>query len=198
MQTKNDSTSAFYVPYLPIVKDTTAVDAIPYGVESLTMPIGNNETVSIDRAFLAGKSTLRLRNIKQCLTACGKDVKSKEDRKWFNKSVRDVWHKALKHANKLAMTNGTAVSIGMTKRTSKSKSTAGDVTYTSRFSYETTVKAQRDETQVEDKRKANKPRKSKGIVSVNAALSAARKTATVKTEATAERQTAPATPETVA
>lgn len=199
MSNKNTKDSAFYLPHLPIVQDNTAPEAIAYGVESLTMPISKTENVTIDRAFLAGKSTLRLRNIKQCLTAAGRDIESKEDRTWFNKTVRDGWHKALKYANKTAMSNGTAVSIGLSVRTSKSKREMGKQTLTSRFAYETVIVEGTDTTkQVEDKKQdkpASKPakrnkRNKRGLVSVGNAIVNAKETLTVKPEATADVLTA--------
>ena len=65
-------------------------------------PISKTENVMIDRAFISEKNGLRLRTIKECLVICGKDVKNKGDRKWFNKEVRAKWHKALKYWNENA------------------------------------------------------------------------------------------------
>jgi len=121
-------------------------EAIPYGTQFLEVELPGGKTGKIDRAFLSGKSTLKLRHIDACLKAAGLRVDTKksgqtkegrEARKWFNKNVRDVYHAALRHLNKQFLTNGTPVSVGITDR--KARKT-GQITRTAKFGYEVVMK----------------------------------------------------------
>ena|SRR3989442_4353035 len=90
---------------------------IPYGKEALRLPISETEKVVIDQAFLTGHSNFKLRHIDECLIAAGRDPKSEEDRRWFNKEVRDNWNKFLKYHMKLALKS--AVFEGLSIRKGK-------------------------------------------------------------------------------
>jgi len=99
----------------------------------LIFPVGNDgEIATIDPALLRGRGTLRLLNIKQALKVAGR-TNDADNRKWFNVSVRDVWHKVLKFAARDALANGKPVSLGLSKRTSKK---TGQVTLTSKHGFE--------------------------------------------------------------
>lgn len=126
---------------MAIVQTQSVSEALEYGKSQYSFPIGNGNFVTIDEAFLSGKTTKRLKHINVCLKAAGKDPKSKADKAWFNKNVRDGWHKALRYVNRTYMANAKPVSIGLSKRTDKTKANKGDIIHTAKFGYELVEKA---------------------------------------------------------
>lgn len=135
---KQDTMTA--IATMAVVKSADT-KVITYGVASETFPVNDvGGTVSIDCAFLSGTSTFRLKHISTCLELAGKDDNA-ANRQWFNHSVRDPYHKALKFLNRQFMANGKPVSIGLSRRTSKRKVDEGDVTVTAKFGYECVIKA---------------------------------------------------------
>lgn len=121
---------------MAIVQTQSVSKALEYGKSQYSFPIGNGNFVTIDEAFLSGNATKRLKHINVCLKAAGKDPKSKADKAWFNKNVRDGWHKALRYVNRTYMANAKPVSIGLSKRTDKTKANKGDIIHTAKFGYE--------------------------------------------------------------
>lgn len=181
---------------LAIVK-VADTQEITYGTVQEVFPINDvGGTVSIDRAFLAGQSTFRLKHISTCLSLAGKEM-NEANKAWFNRQVRDPYHKALRFLNRQFMTIGKPVSIGLSKRVSKRKSDEGTVTVTAKFGYEYVRKPATVAGQVADKvagadkatkqsaKRAKRAAQSStavektGIVSVETALD--RATATVET-----------------
>ncbi len=142
----------------PCIVESETSEPIKFGtLPGLIFPTGSNgEIATIDPSLLRGRGTLRLLNIKQALKIAGK-ANDADNRKWFNVSVRDVWHKVLKFAARDALANGKPVSLGLSKRTSKK---TGQVTLTSKHGFEhviipPTVKS------VEDKAAAQAVKQSK-------------------------------------
>lgn len=102
------------------------------------------------------RGTMRLVNIKDAKKMAGKDDDA--GTVWFNREVRDPWHRILKFANRLSMESGAPKSLGMSTRTTKK---TGKVVLTTTHAYEHTLKeghSVSDATvkQVADEAKANK------------------------------------------
>lgn len=126
------------LPSFPTIVNQTAGEVIAYGSRPLVFPIGNNgETATIDGSLLSGKGTKRLLNIKQALKVAGK-TNDAENRKWFNGTVRDVWHKVLRFAARDSLANGRPASLGLSTKTNKK---TGQVTLTSKHGFEHVIVA---------------------------------------------------------
>lgn len=144
---------------MAIVQRESVSEVLEYGKRSLPFPVAQGEWINIDETFLSGKFTKRLKHINVCLKLAGKDTKSKADKAWFNKNVRDGWHKALRYANRQFLANGKPVSIGITERISKAKATKGDKTTTAKFGFEIVEKAKATELADASENKAVKTSK---------------------------------------
>lgn len=110
---------------------------IRYGDEQLIFPIGRDDkgallTATIDKSLLRGSGTKRLQPIKTALKIAGK-ANDDTNRKWFNVSVRDVWHAALRFAATDALAHGKPVSLGLSLKTNKS---TGEQILTSKHGFE--------------------------------------------------------------
>lgn len=165
----------------PGIVNQDLVDEVKYGtLPALRFPIALNKDGSylfgeIDPALLRGKGTMRLVNIKAAKKLAGKDTD--EGTVWFNKEVRDVFHKALKFANRMAMEKGTPVSLGISTRTTKK---TGRVVMTTKHGYEHEVvpalavgndAKERVKSKHRAKRQARKlANRNKPLVSVGAAI----------------------------
>lgn len=126
------------LPSFPTVEQPTVDTVIKYGEQpAYVFPIDNKGGIGrIDRALLSGKGTKRLLNIKKALKVAGKE-NTPENRAWFNREVRDVWHKVLRFAAKDSLANGKPVSLGLSLRRTK----RGGEILTSRHGFEQVVKA---------------------------------------------------------
>jgi hypothetical protein len=81
------------------------------GEGMISLCVGENKTVQIDRAFLKGTRSLRLVHILEWHKLLG-IKQTTESRKRFNAECRDPFHKALKWATKSAkQTTARTISI---------------------------------------------------------------------------------------
>jgi hypothetical protein len=125
-----------------IVEEGRATAVINYGDELYLFPVGKDDTgkiitASIDSALLRGRGTKRLHKIQTALKIAGR-TNDKENQKWFNTEVRDVWHKVLRFAATDALSHGKPVSLGLSIRTSKK---TGAQVMTSKHGFEHAIKA---------------------------------------------------------
>lgn len=181
-QTTDIAKSTLALQKFPGIVNQDLVDEIKYGtLPALRFPVGLNKDGSylfgeIDPALLRGKGTMRLVNIKAAKKLAGKDTD--EGTVWFNKEVRDVFHKALKFANRLALERGVPVSLGISTRTTKK---TGRVVMTTKHGYEHEIVPAHDEkalnkARVQSKHRAKRQarklanQKRKGLTNVGEAI----------------------------
>ena len=172
-----ESASKSLLPSFPCIVESDIGAVITYGSQpALRFPVGNNgELAEIDPAMLRGRGTLRLVNIKAGLKLAGK-TNDADNRKWFNVTVRDVWHKVLKFAARDALANGKPVSLGLSKRTAKK---TGQVTLTSKHGFEHVIvppstKAVEDKANKQSKTRAKRQKRNRPLVPVVAPSNVAR------------------------
>ncbi len=159
---------------------------IAYGSVQLPFPISDTgDMVEIDAAFLTGikvrngkvvtSGTVKLKHINVCLKEAGMEV-TDPNKAWFNKNVRDGYHKFLRHYNRVLIREGTAVSASCSIRTAKK---TGQRTLTGKVGYEvdltpkTTVdveKAKAAKSKKNSERRARRDAKKKGLVSLKSAM----------------------------
>ena len=116
-------TETLLVNFPCVISEERQTTVVKYGDELYIFPIGKTadgkiETATIDSALLRGRGTKRLQPIKSALKIAGR-TNDDVNRKWFNTTVRDVWHKVLRFAATDALAHGKPVSLGLSIRTSK-------------------------------------------------------------------------------
>lgn len=116
----------------PRISEPEPAVTVNYGEQQIRLPIGRETkgkktTVvygKIDGFFFSNPRSLRLKKIKPVLSALAKlGVKQADgsavDSHWFNRNVRDVFHKAMKFAAREAIQHGVPVSLQLSNRTEK-------------------------------------------------------------------------------
>lgn len=156
----------------PSIVETETGVTMEYGKgKPLSFPISLTERVEFDPALLRGKGTIRLVNIKTAKKLAGKDDKA--GTVWFNREVRDPWHKVLKFAARQSLAHGTPVSLGLSRR--KNRKT-GEQVLTTKHGFEfieipALDKSIADKARKQSKNRAKRQnRKNKPLVSVGDAM----------------------------
>jgi len=116
----------------PRITEPEPQTVVNYGEQQIRLPIGREtkgkkSTVvyaKIDGYFFSNPRSLRLKKIKPVLASLAKmGVKQADgsavDSQWFNRNVRDVFHKAMKFAAREAIAHGVPVSLQLNNRTEK-------------------------------------------------------------------------------
>lgn len=110
---------------------------IKYGEHVETFPISKTETVKIDAYFFQSPKSLKLKKIKVALSGLKKAGVKLEgggevDSDWFNREVRDPFHKVLRFAFRYSAEHGTPSTLAFSRR----KDRSGQVTVTSKHGFE--------------------------------------------------------------
>lgn len=151
MKNKPTNEALTFVSALPVVRTPDTTEILFGAHPPLKFPIDDNgNVIELDPAFcsgngaLNGSGSIRLKHISACLKACGKNPESDADIAWFNKNVRDPYHKALKYLNRQFIKDGTPIGLTLSKRTSKVKATLGEQSLDGTFKYRVTLKKGED------------------------------------------------------
>lgn len=179
---------------LAIVNTGTENTVITYkSLPPLSFPTNDNGGVAlIDASFLTGikardgkvsmVGAVKLQHIKACLKIAGLEDND-NNRAWFNREVRDPYHKALKQIQRVLNREGTPVSVGLSMRTYKK---TGQKILTGKVGYEIEVSpAKEDPAKAKEaKAKKNAVKRAKraakkGLSSVGDAIAKVEKTVNV-------------------
>ncbi len=144
-----NSEAAEVLAVTPLTNFPCIVDVVPgenvpvkYGEQSRIMPSGEGETVKIDSFFFTSPKSIRLKKIGAAIAGLKKQgIKQTDgtpiDSKWFNKNVRDPFHKSLRFAARIMFAKGKPTTLQLWNTTAKD----GEVMMKTKHGFELQLKA---------------------------------------------------------